>query len=111
MPTIAPTPSAEAREVRAELEILQDAIARLRAELDQAHSHRAAHTALLADAVALRFSLEDRLAKVEAELARERATSQIRARLLADVTSAGILQRRAAIARAERVERLLSAQR
>ena len=110
MPTIAPTPAvAEAEEVRAELELLQDGIARLRAELDQARSRAASHAELLADAVALRFALEDRLARLEAELARERTTSQIRAKLLADITSAGVLQRRKAIARAARVERLLSA--
>src|SRR3954468_14829056 len=107
MPTIAP--SSAVLEARTELELLQDAIARLHAELDQARSHAASHAKLLADAVALRFSLEDRLAEPEAELARERATSQIRARLLADITSAGVLQRRKAIARAARVERLLSA--
>src|SRR3954465_15139179 len=107
MPTIAPSPAVI--EARAELELLQDAIARLRAELDQARSHAASHAKLLADAVALRFSLEDRLAGLEAELARERATSQIRAKLLADIASAGILQRGKAIARAARVEQLLSA--
>jgi uncharacterized small protein (DUF1192 family) len=110
MTTIAPTPSvAEADEVRTELALLQDGIARLRAELDQARSHAASHAKLLADAVALRFSLEDRLAGLEAELARERATSQIRAKLLAEVIDAGMLGRRKAIARAARVERLLSA--
>jgi hypothetical protein len=110
MPTIAPNPAvAEADEVRVELELLQDAIAGLRAEIDQARSHAGSHAKLLADAVALRFSLEDRLAELEAELARERATSQIRAKLLADITNAGVLGRRKAIARAARVERLLGA--
>src|SRR4051794_10967418 len=109
MPTIAPSPAREADEVRHELDLLQDATVRLRAELDQARSHAASHAKLLADAVALRFSLEARLAELEAELARERAPSQIRAKLLADVVDAGILHRRKAIARAARVERLLSA--
>ena len=109
MSTIAPSPATQADEVRAELDLLQDAIARLRAELDQATSHRDSQMELLADAVALRFALEDRLVELEAELARERTTSQIRAKLVADITSAGILQRRKAIARAARVERLLSA--
>ena len=110
MSTIAPSPAViEADEVRTELELLEDAIARLRAELDQARSHAASHARLLADAVALRFSLEDRMVELEAELVRERATSQIRATLLAGITSAGMRQRRRAIARAARVEQLLSA--
>src|SRR3954469_17942834 len=107
MPTTAP--SSAVIEVRHELDLLQDATVRLRAELDQARSHAASHAKLLADAVALRFSLEDRLAELQAELARERATPQSRAKLLAAVVDAGILQRRKAIARAARVERLLSA--
>jgi hypothetical protein len=109
MPTTAPSPALHADELRTELELLGDAIARLRAELDQSRGDRDAARALLADAVTLRFTLEDRLVELEAELARQRTTSAIRAKLLADITGAGLWRRRHAIARAARVERLLSA--
>jgi hypothetical protein len=94
-------------ELRTELELLQDAIVRLRAELDQAHGERTSHLALLADAIALRFSLEERLASAEAELARERTASAIRSKLIADITDSRLRGRRRAVERAGRVERLL----
>jgi hypothetical protein len=109
MSITAPSPALEADELRTELDLLQDAIARLRAELDQSHGDRDAAYVLLGDAVELRHALEDRLVDVEAELARERTISAIRAKLVADITDSRLRRRRQAIARAARVERLLSA--
>jgi predicted nucleic acid-binding Zn-ribbon protein len=102
------TAEIQADELRTELELLEDAIARLRAELDQAQGDRDHHRALLEDAVELHYALEERLAVAEAELARERTASSIRTRLIADITSTRLLQRRRAIERAARVERLLA---
>jgi uncharacterized small protein (DUF1192 family) len=107
MPTIAPSP-AQADDLRIELELLQDAIARLRAELDQAHGDRDTHRALLDDAIELRYELEDRLAATEAELARQRTTAEIRAKLIAGITGSRRRERRRAIERAVRVERLIT---
>jgi hypothetical protein len=102
------TAEIQAEELRTELELLEDAVARLRAELDQAHGDSDHHRALLEDAVELQFVLEERLAVTEAELARERTASAIRMRLIADITNTRLLQRRRAIERATRVERLLA---
>jgi|1185.fasta_scaffold218809_2 hypothetical protein len=103
MPTIAPVTAAAPDELRIELELLEDAIARLRIELDQARGERDDAHLLLGEAVSLRFALEDRIDELEAELERERTTSKIRRKLLADITDAGVWQRRKAIARAVRV--------
>jgi hypothetical protein len=109
MSTIAPDQVIEADEVRAELELLEDAMALLRAELDQAYGDRDSARILLGDAVELRHALEDRLFELEDELRLEKLRSAIRRRLLAGVTDARTWQRRKAIARAKRVERLLAA--
>ena len=109
MPTIAPAAVTEADKVRAEIELLEDAIVRLRAELDQAHGDRDAARELLDDAIEVRYALEDRLVELADELLLEKLRSTIRSKLLADITDTGTWQRRRAIARAVRVERLLGA--
>jgi hypothetical protein len=109
MLTTAPSPVLDATELHVELEVLEDAIAGLQAELDQAHGDRVATHMLLEEAVVLRVALEDRLVELEGELARERTTSAIRAKLLSDIIGAGRRPRRKAIGRAARVERLLGA--
>ena len=97
----------EAHEARAELELLEDAIARLRAELDQARGERDGIHALLDEAIDFRHALEDRLVELEDALLLETLRSEIRRKLLASITDAGVLARRRAVARAARVERLL----
>jgi hypothetical protein len=105
----------ETDELRAELTRLDDAICLLTLELDQARGERdryatrvGEHRDMLGEALRLRFALEARVAAAEAEAGRQRARSEIRGRLLADIADAGLLGRRAAIARAVRVERLLA---
>jgi hypothetical protein len=109
MTTFAPDAVLEADELRSELELLEDAIARLRAEVDQARSDRDGARVLLDEAIEFRYVLEDRLVELEDALLLERLRAEIRRKLIAGITDAGVLQRRKAIARAVRVERLLGA--
>ena len=104
----------EADELRAELGRLEEAISVLTLELVQARgdrddltAHLDEHRALLDDALALRGVLEDRLAGLEAALERARTTAEIRRKLLAGITETRWRERRAGIARAKRVEKLL----
>ena len=104
----------EADELREELGRLEEAISVLTLELVQARTDRddltgrlEEHRTLLDDALALRVALAGRLASLEAELDRARTTAEIRRKLLAGITETRWRERRAGIARAKRVEKLL----
>jgi hypothetical protein len=120
MPTILtkaePRADLEAGELRQELERLQGAIGSLSQALAEANRDRAAaeqdladHRALLEQAFDLQAALEHRLGELEGELMRERLTSAIRAKLLADLGRSSLWRRGRALRRAARVEALLQA--
>jgi hypothetical protein len=107
--------SAPTLDIASDLQGLEDAIAVLTAELDQARADgdRFAarldeHRVLLADALELRGALETRLAAAEREARLQRTTAEVRGRLVADIVDSRLWQRRRAIDRAARVERLIS---
>jgi hypothetical protein len=107
--------SAPTVDIASDLQGLEDAIAVLTAELDQARAEgdRFAtrldeHRVLLAQALELRATLEAQLARAQREARLQRTTAEIRGRLLAGVVDSRLWQRRRAIDRAARVERLLA---